>query len=118
MTKAQELYKELQEIERKIADLKDEAERTRGHISELISPYKVGDEAEVKGYSHKGKKCVIDRVTFVNNRYSLGRNDNHDLIVNATILRKGGDRGQQTVSWKGWDDDTIETALNQLQKQG
>lgn len=57
-------------------------------------PYAVGDIVEVRGYSHIGKKCRIDRVGWTH-----GYSEDYQWKVVGTLILKDGSLGKVTVDW-------------------
>jgi hypothetical protein len=120
MTEAQKLYKELIEKMDAINKLQEEANHIKVKIADIITPYKVGEKTDVKGYSHKGKPCIIDKYTF--GLRWLGHNLKYEpnLEVKGRIVKKDGQISTQTVDWGYYGtDEKIENALKQIiEKQG
>jgi len=92
MNKLVEQYIDLDEKERVIHDKKmDIAQR----YAEETCPFKVGDTVEIKGYSHNGKKGVVNAI--IPCMHTWNRDDKENCIiwkVYGTVLRSDGSLGR------------------------
>jgi hypothetical protein len=49
-------------LESRINDDRKVLEDRRQQLAEMTCPYRVGEITETKGYTHKGKRCVITKI--------------------------------------------------------
>jgi len=92
------LIDEIKALDAKIDILmRDRAEKKQS-LADLICPYKVGDLAKIKGYTHRGKACVIISVSL---SVFCGE---FEWKVYGKVLKKDGSESKTTCSWTGWQE--------------
>ena len=89
---------EKMEAVKKIDDQIEQLSRSRRELlsewAEIVCPYSVGEEVDVRGYSHRGKRCRIGEIMW---KYCF--NGVYEWRVGATVLKKDGSPSQSTVDW-------------------
>lgn len=109
MKEINELLSALKEQE----ELNAKIESIRKCIVEKISPYKIGDVIEIKGYSYTGRQGVVRSVTL---RSKWG--DNVNLTIMVDVLKKDGTKTQFTAAWDSWSDEKLKDAIKELNSNG
>ncbi len=85
---------EIKELDAKIESLHESRKLLLSEWAAEACPYAVGDIVEVRGYSHIGKKCRIDRVGWTH-----GYSEGYQWKVIGTLILKDGSLGKITVDW-------------------
>lgn len=57
-------------------------------------PYAVGDIVDIRGYSHTGKKCRVDKIGC-----KKDFRDRYQWTVRGTVILKDGTAGKNIVDW-------------------
>lgn len=84
----------IESIDKQVKSLRNEQKELLDTWVNIVCPHKVGDEVEVQGYSHTGKRCRILRVDAVSD-WTGGRL----WRVAAVVLKKDGTESKQQVQW-------------------
>lgn len=97
------LFKDLKALNKKIEDLIDERGELGKKIAEAVSPYKIGEETDAKGYFFNGKRCRIRSIEWDNNEGSL--------LVRAVVLKKDGTESSNLAKWGESNDSVLRNAV-------
>lgn len=106
---AKEKYHQLLNLAEARNELTKQIDSVRKQIAAEISPYEVGKEYTIKGYSHEGK---TGRITSIN--FRIDGYDKADLQVFATVLKKDGSISANRASWSAWQDENLQTAVQSV----
>lgn len=88
-----EELKKLAELNEEIASLEKQIGRIKENVAIKYAPVKVGEIIYTNGYTHKGKKIVVEQVVF---RSRFGR---YEFCARGPVLKKDGSPG---LIWGDW----------------
>ena len=97
-----ELQKPMEEIIRadeEIKRLNDIRKKLLQNYADMKCPYKIGDTAICKGYSHKGKKVKITKIILCQKW-----NDKYEWAVKGLVIKKDGKTGAKDCLWKEYQE--------------
>lgn len=86
---------QIMDIETKIEELKQKLADTKEEWCKNEHPLKIGDEVEVTGYSHTGKKMRVDYLNVI----KQGWNKKYVFMATGVVFKKDGSEGQQRGEW-------------------
>ncbi|MFZ2950927.1 MAG: hypothetical protein WA003_15745 [Desulfuromonadaceae bacterium] len=92
--KKDEIIAKINDTSGRISDLQNDKIGLLAKLAETVSPYRVGEIVDTKGYSYRGSKCKISRISA-----QPTYNGKFELHVNGNVLKANGEEGARQCDW-------------------